>query len=97
QMPQGLSGLQATGAALVRPYIFVMLAQAYREVGQPEEGLSGLAEGLSVAHKTGERWCEAEVYRLKGQLTLQKFHASGDAFQVPNLQHVSPSSEAEAE
>ena len=97
QIRQGLSGLQATGAALVRPYIFVMLAQAYGEVGQPEEGLSVLAEALSVAHKTGERWCEAEVYRLKGQLTLQKFHVSGRTFQVPNLQHVPPSPQAEAE
>ena len=30
-----------------------------------------LAEALAVVNKTGERFCEAELYRLKGQLTLQ--------------------------
>jgi hypothetical protein len=27
---------------------------------------------LATAQKTGERWCEAELYRLQGELTLQK-------------------------
>jgi class 3 adenylate cyclase/predicted ATPase len=71
QMRQGLSGLQATGAELVRPYIFAKLAEAYGEVGQPEEGLTLLAEALAVAYNTGERWGEAELYRLKGTLLLQ--------------------------
>jgi predicted ATPase len=30
-----------------------------------------LAEALTVAHKTEERTWEAELYRLKGELTLQ--------------------------
>src|SRR5262249_27756324 len=49
-----------------------------------EEGLSVLAEALAIVDKTGERFYEAELYRLKGELTLQQ---SG----VPN-----PQSEAEA-
>ncbi len=44
-------------------------------------------------HKTGERVWEAELYRLKGQLTLQKFQVSGSKFQVPP----NPQAEAEAE
>ena len=97
QMRQGLSGLQATGAELVRPYILAKLAEAYGAVGQPEEGLTSLAEALPVAYKTGERWSEAEVYRLRGQLTLQKFHVSDSTVQAPDLQHVTPSLHAEAE
>ena len=30
-----------------------------------------LVEALAQVEKTGERWYEAELYRLKGQLTLQ--------------------------
>ena len=40
-------------------------------MGQTEEGLTVLAEALAVVDKTGERFYEAELYRLKGELTLQ--------------------------
>jgi predicted ATPase len=73
QMRQGLSGLQATGAELVRPYIVANLAETYGALGQPEDGLILLTEALPGVDKTGEHWSEAELYRLKGQLTLQKF------------------------
>src|SRR5262249_19992144 len=39
--------------------------------GQCEEGLSMIAAALAVRSKTGERFYEAELYRLKGTLTLQ--------------------------
>jgi predicted ATPase len=48
--------------------------------------LNALAEALAVVDKTEERYYEAELYRLKGQLTLQKFQVSGSKFQVTNLQ-----------
>jgi hypothetical protein len=35
------------------------------------EGLTTLAEALAVVERTEERWWEAELYQLKGQLTLQ--------------------------
>ena len=37
------------------------------------KGLAVLAEALAVVDKTGERFYEAELYRLKGELTLQQF------------------------
>ena len=48
-----------------------MLAEAYRETGQTEEGLALLAEALEMAAKTGERFYEAELYRLRGELLLK--------------------------
>jgi predicted ATPase len=47
------------------------LVEAYGDVGQPEEGLTVLAEGLAQVEKTGEHMGEAELYRVKGELTLQ--------------------------
>jgi predicted ATPase len=41
--------------------------------------------------------CEAELYRLKGQLTLQKFQVLGSTFQVPNIRHPTPNAQAAAE
>ena len=80
-----------------RPYHLALLAEAYGKTGQVEERLTALAEALTVADKTGERYYEAELYRLKGELTLQKFQVSGSKFQVPSPQHPTPSTQAEAE
>jgi predicted ATPase len=35
------------------------------------EGLAAVAEGLAVLAKTGERYYEAELYRLQGELLAQ--------------------------
>ena len=53
-----------------RPTLTPLLAEAYTKVGQPEEGLSLMAEALAVANDKGEcRW-DAELYRLKGEILL---------------------------
>jgi len=71
QIRQGLTAYRATGAELVRPYYLALLAEAYGQGGQAEAGLAVLAEALAAVEKTGERWWEAELYRLKGELLLQ--------------------------
>jgi len=53
-----------------RPYYLALLAEAYGTIGQPKEGLGVLREALAVVDKTGERWWEAELHRLKGELLL---------------------------
>jgi predicted ATPase len=72
QMRQGLAFWQATGAELVRPHCLAMLAETYGKVGQVEEGLSVLTEALAAVDKTGECAHEAELYRLKGELTRHR-------------------------
>jgi predicted ATPase len=72
QMTQGLVAHRATGAEALRPYYLALLAEAYRTTGEPHAGLTVLAEALTLADKTGERWYEAELYRLKGELVLQR-------------------------
>ncbi len=53
------------------PFALALLAAAYAKVGRVEEGLSVVAEALAFVDKTGVRYCEAELVRLKGELTLQ--------------------------
>lgn len=69
---QGLAAVAATGAELARPYYLALLAEAQAKAGQVEKGLLTLAEALAIATKNDDRFYEAELYRLKGQLTLQK-------------------------
>ncbi|HEY7495904.1 MAG TPA: AAA family ATPase [Candidatus Tectomicrobia bacterium] len=81
QMRQGLAAYQATGSAVFRPYYLAFLAEAHGKVGQAGEGLTLLDEALATVHKTGERFYEAELYRLKGEL-LQKV-AGGRSQSLP--------------
>jgi predicted ATPase len=104
QMRQGLAALRVTGAEMFRPWFLTLLAEAYGKEGQTEEGLNALAEALVQVDKTGERYWEAELYRLKGELTLQKFKVQGSKFKVanpqsltPSTQHLAPNTQAEAE
>jgi predicted ATPase len=70
QIQQGLAAFRDTGAEVWRPYWLALLAEAYWHAGRTEEGLVLLAEALAFVHKNGERFWEAEVYRLKGDLLL---------------------------
>jgi predicted ATPase len=70
-MRQGLTAWLATGTEATRSQVLGVLAEAYGEVGRAEEGLSLLAEALSHVDKTGERYFEAELYRLAGELSLR--------------------------
>jgi TOMM system kinase/cyclase fusion protein len=70
QIHQGLAALRATGTDLWRSYYLALLAEAYKKVDQVKEGLNTLAEALATVHHTGERFYEAELYRLKGELLL---------------------------
>src|SRR5205823_5915658 len=76
QMTQGLAAYRATGAELTRPYFLMLLAEAHGSLGEPEAGLPVLTEALALVDTTGERWCEPELYRLKGALLLQQNSAN---------------------
>ena len=71
QIRQGLAASQATGAENWQTQFLALLAETYGRVGQAEEGFPVLNEALAQADRTGERYYEAELYRLKGTLTLQ--------------------------
>jgi predicted ATPase len=68
---QGLAARQDVEHKLGRPYYLTLLVEAYSQAGQPEAGLTALAEAGTLVEATEERWWEAEVYRLKGALLLQ--------------------------
>ncbi len=70
RMQQGLGAYRATGAEFWRPHFLALLAEAYGRAGQAEAGLKTLAEALAEADRTQERAYEAELHRLKGELTL---------------------------
>ncbi|MCL4301393.1 MAG: AAA family ATPase [Anaerolineae bacterium] len=68
---QGLAGAQATGAVFFRAHQLSLLAEAYHIVGDSMAGLAVLEEALTQVETTKERFWEAEIYRLKGELLLK--------------------------
>jgi predicted ATPase len=54
------------------PYLLAPLAEAYGNIGQIEAGLRVLAEALALVEQHAERWWEAELHRLKGELLLSQ-------------------------
>jgi predicted ATPase len=76
ELHQGMAAYRASGAGLGLPYQLARLAEVYERMGQAQEGLSALREALAATEKTGDRRWAAELYRLKGVLTLQSPHGS---------------------
>lgn len=82
QVHLGTAAYQATGAAMSRPAHLSLLAKVYAKAGQTEEGLAALGDALAVVEQTGERTYEAELFRLKGELTLDASQRTGRKGQV---------------
>ena len=80
QMQRGLAAFRNMGVEVGRPRWLALLAEACGKVGQVEERLTTLAEALAAVDKTGERVSEAELYRLKGELTFQQHNVQRSRF-----------------
>jgi predicted ATPase len=61
---------------MFRPFCLGQLAEAYIGIGKIEKAFSVLDEALEVAEITGERYYNAEIYRLQGELLLTSGTAS---------------------
>jgi predicted ATPase len=71
QMRHGLGAWRALGSGVAASFFFALPIEAYGRKGQVEEGFNALTQAFDVVHKTGEGLWEAELWRLKGELTLQ--------------------------
>jgi DNA-binding SARP family transcriptional activator/predicted ATPase len=72
KMYQAIEGYHATGTILNRTAFLTLFSQACETAGQTERGLAVIDESIALAKKTGERWYEAESYRVKGELLVRR-------------------------
>jgi predicted ATPase len=96
QIREGLDA-RPRGTELDRSHYLILLAEGYGKSQQVGEGLALLAEALDGMGRTGDCYYEAELYRMKGELTLQKFQVLGSKFQVPSSTQPPTPSTQEAE
>jgi class 3 adenylate cyclase/predicted ATPase len=66
-LAQGLRGPERE-----QSYFDSLVGEAYGIIGHTEEGLTMMGETLARVQTTGERFYEAELHRIKGQLLLRQ-------------------------
>jgi predicted ATPase len=71
ELRAAMATIRGIGTAAELPWYLALLAGAHGIVGQTAEGLDAIAEALAQVPSTKERFYEAEIYRLKGELLLK--------------------------
>ena len=66
----GITALRSTGATLWMPLWVSHLARAYAELGQFDDAWRRIGEAMTAIETTKERWFEAEVRRIAGEVAL---------------------------
>jgi predicted ATPase len=72
QMGEGMAACRTTGAEADRPYFLALVAEAYGRGRRYDEGLAMLEEALALVDQSEERYWEAELHRLNGELLLAR-------------------------
>ena len=68
ELEASLAALRNQGTELFWTTWMALRARALAEAGQVDAGLRAVAEGLAAAERNDERYWEAELYRLRGEL-----------------------------
>ena len=68
QIRAALDAQLTTGGEIARPQFLAFLAEIHWHVGQAEEGLRAVEDGLAMSKRTGNSYYDAELWRLKGEL-----------------------------
>ncbi|HEY5810653.1 MAG TPA: hypothetical protein VIT67_21970, partial [Povalibacter sp.] len=62
---------QGSGAVVTMAYYLVLFAEALALANRPHDALDKLDEAQAVVDRTGDRYYEAEVNRVRGEILLQ--------------------------
>src|SRR5262245_25512656 len=84
QLHKGLAAIRETGGRLDNTFTLALLADIYLRTNRIEEGLGAIEEAQKPAVTGEERFWDAELLRLKGELLLrqsdQSVHAAEQCF-----------------
>jgi predicted ATPase len=78
EMERGLEMALSTGTETCMTRLKCRMATACLKTGQFDEGLKAIDEAMEVMDKYDERYMEAELYRVKGELLKKKGAAEKD-------------------
>jgi predicted ATPase/class 3 adenylate cyclase len=67
----GLNGNRSMGATFLEPFLLLSVAFANGELGQLKEAWQRIDEAMTRIEKTKDKWFEAEVNRVAGEIALK--------------------------
>ena len=65
-----ITAWRASGTTLGIPSYLSYLAKAYAEIGQYDDAWRCIAEAMAAVESAKERWCEADIHRIAGEIAL---------------------------
>jgi adenylate cyclase len=68
---QAIAEMQAIQSRHFLVYMLGLLADAQLKAGRHAEAMKSVEEGLALADATGERFYDAELHRLRGELLVR--------------------------
>jgi predicted ATPase len=69
-MREGVSMLRKLQYRLLEPLIQTLLAEQEAQSGRTDIGLKLLDQQIAETHRSGERWLDSEMYRIRAKLLL---------------------------
>jgi predicted ATPase len=72
----GIAAIRPTGATHWVPTYLSYLTRAHAELGQLDDAWRCIGEAMTTMETTKEKWCEAEVNRIAGEISLRS--STGD-------------------
>jgi len=69
-LTSGITALRSTGATVWMPMYLACLARAYAELGQFDDAWRCIREAMATIEASKEKWCQAEINRMAGELAL---------------------------
>ena len=69
-LSSGITARRSTGANIWIPFFGSRLAHAYAELGHFQEASRCIKEAIEAVKTTKERWCEADISRIAGEIAL---------------------------
>ena len=65
-----LTTIRLTGTKMYVPWFLMCLSKAHADLGQFDVAWRSISKAMTQIETTGERWCEAEVHRIAGEIAL---------------------------
>jgi adenylate cyclase len=81
---EALARLTTLGVEVMRPYQLALAGEVAGMLGEPDDALDLVGAALDAVARGGERWCEAELVRLRSQFVLQSARANDSVGIAPD-------------
>ena len=69
-LTSGITAWRSTGATVFMPWFLSLLARAYAGLSEFDDAWRCIGEAMTAVETTKEKWSEAEVHRVAGEIAL---------------------------